>query len=253
MKSIIVILCAIVGLVTSEKGVLFGGKCENHDDCKSQQCTPICDSLTESACTMPSWYYLRHETVVPSCVTESYLETRKVGSVPFSKQRRIGHSCHNNDNCESRHCVPMCDTDHTMWRCIESRSFFINANKEVPTCTDAEKVVRQKITKSSEESTEGERKAHQKPVTPKRLGALCAQNSECDSNNCVPMCRSSKPEKEARCIEPSESFNTHKVPVPKCMSRGSMTRFVNEVNPSAADELEEIRIKRSLTLRSATV
>ena len=254
MKKIIqVSLCLLIGIVSSEAGLHFGGKCESHNDCQSRHCVPICDSK-ESACSMPTWFYVRHELKIPSCVTEQYLGSRKASNVAFSRGRRIGHSCHNDNNCETKNCVPTCDDTLTMWRCIEPKSFFASANIETPTCTQMDFVFPKHTESSVEvESSEGERHAKLDIVSHKRLGEVCAQHSDCSSNNCVPVCDSSQPGKGARCIEPSKSFSMHKLPVPKCISRDAMVRFVNNINPNATDELEEIRRKRSLALRGVNV
>ena len=103
------------------EGLTFGKRCEIPNQCKSQQCTPICESTNnEKACTEPDWYYVRHVKEIPTCVPLHFL-SRKITSLAYSKKRRVGYSCHNDNNCQSRHCLPSCDTSTNMWRCEPPR------------------------------------------------------------------------------------------------------------------------------------
>merc|ERR1712176_1571047 len=85
---------------SSQNQRLFGERCEIPIQCKSQQCTPICDSTNnEKVCTEPTWYHLRHNKENPICVQSNYF-TRDT-----TKKRSIGQSCHSNKSCLSMHCL----------------------------------------------------------------------------------------------------------------------------------------------------
>ena len=212
--STIIILYGCVDFISCQSDLLkFSNKCEENIQCASQQCTPICDSSpNDKACTEPSWYYLRHEKEMPTCVDSSYLK-RRVATLTYAKPRRIGDSCHTDNNCQSRYCVPMCDTESKLWRCIAPKSFFESQNMEVPKCASVEEY----------------------PPT-KSLGQLCAYHSECYSRNCVSICESPKLDEESRCIEPRMYFTMSKLLIPKCVSRETMGNLVKTVELSANDK-----------------
>ena len=94
---------------SSQNQRLFGERCEIPNQCKSQQCTPICDSTNnDKACTEPTWYHLRHNKENPTCVQSIYF-TRDT-----TKKRSIGQSCHNDKSCLSTHYLHSCDTSSTV-------------------------------------------------------------------------------------------------------------------------------------------
>ena len=240
--SLTIILCGYIA--SASAGKIFGEKCEIKMECSSQHCVPICNSSeNEKACIEPQWYYQRHEKSIPTCVDKNYPQ-RKNTSLAYAKPRRIGHSCHNDINCQSRHCVPTCDSKSTMWRCIEPRSFFESQRLDIPKCTDLDYVHPRVVEVALEESTEAltafKPEVKKDPVSRKPLGQLCLNHSECFSKNCVSICDSSTPEKESRCIEPTFSFTMHNLPIPKCLNREAMESLVKDVDSTSASTVEEL-------------
>jgi len=259
------ILLISINIVTSQKSDLaFGNICEENQECKSQHCISICDhEQKQKACTEPNWYYLRHGKEIPTCMHPSYVR-RNVGSIPFTRVRMIGHSCHSDKNCQSKHCLPMCESSTTMWRCVEPKSFFERQKLDMPKCVKLSYIVsyrqEQKLkgkeieqVSSVNTDSEGPRSIEdeEKAVTitpgPSRmLGQTCAQHAECFSSNCVSVCETSE-NKESRCIEPRLSFTMHKLPVPNCIGLEAANDLVKLVLSSVnADEnsIEEVIWKR---------
>ena len=226
MKTIFLILCGHIGLVSS-LGLDFGSRCDENRDCRSQQCTPVCESEEEKMCTEPDWFFLRHERPMPSCVKARY-RFRKASSLGFGKPRRIGHSCHSDVNCNSNHCVPMCDEKRTMWRCIEPRPFFIHYNLDRPRCTDHTFVY-------------PEAAGHSEGL--KTIGKVCSEHAECYTKHCAPVCESD----QKRCVEPMISFTYHDFQVPECYSKDRMNELIKEVNDiTNAPDIDEVERKTVL-------
>lgn len=251
---IIAILCGCIHFAASQNDGTFSQKCESQRDCKSRQCTPICDSTNnEKACTEPIWFYIRHLQEIPTCVPADYL-SRKITSSVFTNKRNIGQSCHNDRNCLSLHCLPSCETSSTMWNCVEKRSFFERQNLDLPKCasTNYVKVAEEPSPKISL-NTEGSRriekvieKEEQSPTislkseeskivknhlsSMKSLGQSCSKHSDCYSLNCISTCGSPRQEEASRCIEAEMSFAMNNLPVPKCLGREEMKNLASSVD-----------------------
>jgi len=244
--------------VSSENIALtFGKKCEINNQCQSQNCVPICNSA-ENACIEPDYYYIRHDKQIPTCIKPNYV-VRNVGSIPFSRERQIGHSCHHDKNCVTKHCLPMCESSTTMWRCIEPRSFFEREKLDMPICAKLSYVTSH--IKEGQVTEEVKKQAplgisnlkRSKSVEEKTiittLGQLCSQHSNCLSSNCVSICESPKPGAESRCIEPRMSFTMYNLPIPKCINREAMDDLVKLVDSSIIEKIgtnniEEVIWKR---------
>jgi len=267
---IIAILCGCIHFASSLNDGTFSQNCESQKDCKSQQCTPICDSTNnEKACTEPSWFYVRHLQEIPTCVPSEYL-SRKITSSVFTNKRSIGQSCHNDRNCLSLHCLPSCESSSTVWNCVEKRSFFERQNLDLPICasTNYVKVVEEPSPKISLH-TEGSRriekvieKEEQSPTisldseeskivenhlsSMKSLGQSCSQHADCYSKNCISICESPRQEEESRCIEAEMSFAMYNLPTPKCLGREEMKNLVSSVDAG----IEQVIWNRLALLRA---
>ena len=230
--SILLILCGYIGFVSSLEAVSFGGLCESDEECKSQHCISVCES-EEKMCIEPKWYFLRHEKVIPPCRKEKY-RNRKINTLAFVKPRRIGHSCHSDINCNADHCVPMCDPERTMWRCIEPRSFYTNNKLPLPECSDQTYVYPKMVEDNAVDVVEDEGE----PILPsKSLGKKCSAQSECFSQHCATVCQSD----EKRCIEPEISYTSHGLSVPTCISAKVIDDLVKEINKlTNAPNIEEV-------------
>lgn len=272
MKTIIAIsslIIAYLSIVASQESDLpFGSSCKENTECKSQHCITICDRVGgQKACTEPDWYYLRHGKQIPTCMPPSYVR-RKVGSIPFIRERAIGHSCHSDNNCQSKHCLPMCESATTMWRCMEPRSFFERQKLDVPKCAKLSYIEsfrqQQKLAKAKgiEEAVSTVRKTNssenanseveEKPAIVaseafRMLGQTCEEHAECFSSNCVPVCTEASEIKESRCIEPRLSFTMNNLSVPNCIGAEAAYDLMKLVLSSVEadrNKIEEVIWKR---------
>jgi len=256
MKIIVVVGISIllfisINIASSQKLELaFGNSCEENSQCKSQHCISICDRAGQKACTEPDWYYLRHDKQIPACMQLSYVR-RNVGSIPFIRERMIGHSCHSDKNCQSKHCIPMCETTTTMWRCVEPKSFFERQKLVMPKCAKLSYIIsyrkqqrkqqRIELASSASKSVQSEEAVTIAPEPSRMLGQTCAQHAECFSSNCVPVCNEFTSEnKETRCIEPRLSFIMHNLAVPSCISQEAVDDLVKLVESSVTAEKNNI-------------
>ena len=221
--SIFLILCGYIDFVSSY-GHAFGEKCTSDNQCVSHHCVSICES-EENMCIEPNWYFLRHQLTIPDCVRARY-QHKKKSALAFGKPRRIGQSCHSNNNCNSNHCVSTCDPERSMWKCLEPRAFYNFYNLDIPKCTDTAYVY-PKLFHDSVDSTEVN-----------GLGRECSENSDCYSDNCLLICGSD----EKRCLEPLVSYEWHKLAVPDCIDPDRMADLLQEINDiTNASDIEEVK------------
>ena len=106
----------------------FKENCEQHLECLSKRCTPLCDNSSKKICIQPSWFYHRHGINFPQCaetnIDYSYLYNR----------RKVGETCHNDTGCESKHCLKECSSKKM--KCAESKWFYKQDNIAIPECID---------------------------------------------------------------------------------------------------------------------
>jgi len=270
MKTSVAIAVLCIHIVSCQDlDLTFGKICKDNKQCKSQHCIPICDGV-EKACTEPDWYYLRHAKEIPTCMKSSYTR-RNIGSIPFVRERLIGHSCHNDTNCQSKHCLPMCESASTMWRCLEPRSFFERQKLDMPKCVKLSYITSY-MKEENKKKKETERasifstnlkgskivETKEETVPSRGLGQTCSQHLECFSDHCVYACTESSKfeEKESRCIEPRMSFTMYNLPVPNCVGEEAMNDLVKLVDTSTTTDkdgnsnIEEIIWKRLHLLSS---
>lgn len=166
MKILIITIlsgCAIHLASSKKEGLTLGRKCEINRDCKSQQCTPICDSTNkEKVCMMPKWYFFKKRKVVPSCVPSNAEDSRRVVEATkkeeqlptvsfnskrskivenhFSALKNLGQSCSQHSDCYSKNCISICESPRPEEesRCIEPEMSFSMHNLPTPKCVSRE-------------------------------------------------------------------------------------------------------------------
>merc|ERR1712228_321348 len=178
-----------------------------------------------------------------------------MGGVPSAKnlphvQKRKDHeTCHNDINCESKHCLPDCNSSKTpVWKCVESRSFYRRHGIDIPTCARSE------ISNMSNNSNEKKKASSRisndsntinqiRSTSSKNIGEPCAVDENCFSGNCVPVCDDKSPTSQSHCIESKMSFSRHNLSIPKCVSRKTVDDLLSLFGDSNEELSSENEVK----------
>jgi len=116
-------------------------ECQDKYDCKSQHCVAVCPDQNMgqvSYCIEANWFFDRHGLNIPPCIRPNDL----LRKIQYSTSRSFGETCHNDINCETHHCVPVCNSE--LWKCIEPVEYFQQNKLDIPSCiTNEARVVKQ--------------------------------------------------------------------------------------------------------------
>merc|ERR1719445_2943907 len=128
-----------------------------------------------------------------------------IGWLSFASAKKgLGETCLKDKSfqCASQHCVSECESDGSVSRCVEPKSFYEHLEIAYPECVErhTSEMLRQKVLTA----TSG-------------IGQKCTHASDCVTGNCVPVCDYIN--SYHRCIEPVFSFSRYNKPIPTCISR----------------------------------
>ena len=211
MHKIIFVTLYLLQIVPAHKGIRIGDSCETNRDCISQHCASICNKQ-ESVCIQATWFYLRHGLQVPTCIEQNLIKVK----FPHANERQVGETCHSNNNCNSKHCIPLCGPDQSIWRCVESRSYYEQKKIKVPTCFEE---------KNNENGIGMNTKNKEDDSSFRQLGESCLNDLSCLSGNCSPTCDA--PESESLCNVPRWLLTVNNIPVPECMDRNRLPELAH--------------------------
>jgi len=181
------------------KPLPLGEKCKDDRECQSRQCVPQCGT-DNKYCVEAMWFFERHGLEVPVCM--DLVLANNFQKLHLNGGRQLGETCAADSNCNTRNCVPECDSP-TVYRCMESTSFFSSHSKTKPECIKLDTALLLERTKI--------------PTGSRNFGQSCLVDTDCASGNCLPFCESG--DNDARCIEPNQSFINHAIEAPKCITR----------------------------------
>lgn len=136
-----------------------------------------------------------------------------------SAGKYLGEECKADSDCFSQHCRSVCDSDDSISRCIEAKSFFthLNIEEDCVSQLDAE-ILGRKV-----------------PGSTLEFGNECDGHGSCFSGHCVPICEQGTTG-TLRCIEPVYSFSRHSKPIPTCITEHASLDHLQLHNNASSDE-----------------
>jgi len=139
----------------------------------------------------------------------SFVSARKLG---------LGDICMHDIDCFSQNCIPECETNGSIFRCVEPKSFFLHLSIEGSCVSEYDTRMLGQFSESS-----------------LRLGEQCENHDSCESGSCVPICEANS---ILRCIEPVYSFSRHNKPIPQCISERASSDHLKLLSEDNAYETE---------------
>ena len=210
-----------------------GERCTINEDCQSQNCALVCNEL-ESVCIQPSWFFLRHGLEAPNCVKRNIINTKLF----LYKKRIAGETCHTDKNCYSNKCIPPCGSNESMWKCIESTSYYEKKKIKPPTCFE-EKNNRADNVKDNKDD---------KPL--RQFGEACLNDLNCVSRNCSPICNAT--ETESLCNAPRRLLKANNSSLPLCIDKNALAELTVAYKENSNVNSKEVRgfVKRHKGVKS---
>ena len=206
----------------------LGDKCKTSRDCQSQHCVTVC-SGKESVCIQPDWFYIRHGLQVPNCIEHDRIRV----NLPHAHKRMVGQTCHNDRNCYSNKCIPLCGSNKHVWICAESTSHYEEKKIKTPTCLEIKEIALE-----NDEDKEKEEVKEEKDSPLRKLGESCLNDMSCLSGNCCPTCNAS--DSESLCNEPRWLFTAHELPLPHCIDKNNLPKLIHASEYDVKEEFQEV-------------
>ena len=126
--NLIAVIVSVYCLGVKSDKFKFKQACEQHRECLSRKCIPLCDDSSKKLCIQPSWFYERHGLEFPQCIEKD------IDHSHLYNYRKVGESCHNDVGCNSKHCLKECSSKRM--KCAESKLFYEKKKMDAPKCID---------------------------------------------------------------------------------------------------------------------